>query len=156
MDHRDEKLRKLTPSMCLEDSESVLILLEEWLGMEKSTQQKSAGGWEPMWGNTGLFNGCLQQGDCGPSTCSQSCAGAGSEYLNKCSRLYVNELLTQTDFEGNIRGACKDYEDGGCGWCDRFRSDGNGGSNCDMCTCPASSHAIIQDPLTYIHDKLNN
>lgn len=136
--------------VCEEDCVVVDSVLEDWLELDSNAQKRSAGGWEPMWGMDGVFNGCLQQGDCGYTMCSVACAKLASTFLNKVSKQYI-ETKCHRDTHGCIRGACLEGFES-CGWCIIYTAaqspcstDGNDGIQqvCDTCGCSYQSHEVV-------------
>lgn len=129
------------PNVCPDDSIIVHALIEDWIQMPSDLQLRCVGGWEPMWGMWGIFNGTLQQGDCGEQMCSDNCAKAAADYMNKFSNDYKYKVLVQQDKSGVLRGECES-----CGWCEKcWIEDKDAGDTCGMCTCPVEAHVAIKD-----------
>ncbi len=127
--------------LCDKDVTVVDFILLEWMELGVEGQKHSSGGWEPMWGEIGVFNGTLQQGDCGYGMCCDQCAKIASDYLNKISTQFL-ETLVHRDRQGCLRGACS-LDSKSCGWCTRFTSYNVDEGVCDTCGCSCDLHKIV-------------
>jgi hypothetical protein len=128
------------PGLCSEDVVVVESIIRDWLELSMDRRKETASGWEPMWGQLGVFNGNLQQGDCGYNMCSDNCARVASDYLNEHSKNYIYSFLKR-DSEERLRGACTVGEES-CGWCDGF-SVSNTDNLCGFCGCSCEMHELV-------------
>ncbi len=131
----------MIPGMCDKDIIVVNSILHEWLELSSDRKKRSSNGWEPMWGEVGVFNGMLQQGDCGYAMCSENCARLASDYLNELSKQHINSFIHR-DKHGCLRGACTSDPES-CEWCTGFTSYDDNVEVCDTCGCSFEKHEVV-------------